>query len=257
MLLQMAQAAEAEPGHRCLIEPKMVVKLGSQATGVLDTVLVDRGDRVRAGSIVATLDSTIEARNAAIAHLRARNDTEVRLAEVAAQFEDTRHSRRSELWKNKNVSDEVYEKAELDARMRRLDLERAKIALELARLDADRAQALLDLRTIRSPVDGVVIARKMSPGEFVRDESQIMEIAQIDPLHVNVFLPVQMFNRIRIGMVGIVRPEAAFGQHRSKVTMKDSVVDAASSTFLVRLELPNARGDIPSGVHCDVIFADD
>ena len=258
MLPLATRAADASPNHGCLIEPKMVVKLGSQATGVLDRVLVDRGDPVKSGTVVATLDSTIEARNAAIAHVRAKNDTEVRLAEEAAIFSDSTFHRRSTLWKGKHVSDETFEKSEMDARMRKLEVERAKVALELAKLDADRAQALLNVRTIKSPIDGVIVARKMSPGEFVRDESQIVEIAQIDPLFVHVFLPVGMYSRIRVGMPGLVRPEQAVGgEHQSSVTMKDPVVDAASSTFLVRLELANAHGRIPSGIRCEVSFPRD
>src|SRR5262245_59449007 len=255
MLTPIADAEAALPGYGRLVEQNMVVKLGSQATGVLDRVLVDRGDRIRAGTVIATLDSTIETRNAAIAHARAKNDTDVRLAEEAVLLAESSLHRRSELWMGKNIADETYEKAVTEARTRRLEVERAKVALDLARLDADRAQALLDLRTIKSPIDGVIVARKMSPGEFVRDESQIVEIAQIDPLFVHVFLPVDMFSRIRIGMAGVVRPEVAVGgEFRPTVTMKDPVVDAASSTFLVRLELANKNGHIPSGIRCDVSF---
>jgi RND family efflux transporter MFP subunit len=257
-LVFAAGSADADPGYDCFIEPKMVVKLGSQATGVLERVLVDRGDMVKSGGVVATLESTIEAKNADIAHVRAKNDTEVRLAEAAATFDESRFSRRSTLWKSKTIADETMEKSEMDVRMRRLEVERAKVALELARLDAGRMQALLELRTIKSPIDGVIVSRKMSPGEFVRDESQIVEIAQINPLHVNVFLPVGMFNRIQVGMLGIVRPEAPIGgEHRPRVTVKDPVVDAASSTFLVRLELPNAERRIPSGIRCKISFGDE
>ena len=237
------------PDHGCLIEPKMVVKLGSQATGVLDRVLVDRGDPVKSGTVVATLNSTIEARNAAIAHVRAKNDTEVRLAEEAAVFADSTFNRRNTLWKGKHVSDETFEKSEMDARMRRLEVERAKVALELAKLDADRAQALLDVRTIKSPIDGVIVVRKMSPGEFVRDESQIVEIAQIDPLFVHVFLPVGVHSRIRVGMPGLVGPEQAVGgELQSSVKMKDPVSTqlAGSSPCSARVSQrarPNSKRD--------------
>ena len=250
-------AAGGDSTFDCLIEPKANIKLGSQATGILEQVLVDRGDAVKAGAVVAVLESTIETRNAAIAHLRASNDTEVRLAQEAATFEGGRFDRRSTLWKTKTISEETLQKADTDARMRNIEVERARFALELARLEAGRVQALLDLRTIRSPVNGVIIGRKMSPGEFVRDESQIMEIAQIDPLHVHAFLPVAMFDRIRVGMAGVVRAEKAIGgEYRSSVTVKDPVVNGASGTFLVRLELANAQGRIPSGIRCQVSFGD-
>jgi membrane fusion protein (multidrug efflux system) len=136
-----------------------------------------------------------------------------------------------------------------------LEIDRAKHAREQARLEAARAQALLDIRTVKSPVDGIVTARKMSPGEFVRDESQIMEIAVIHPLYVHAFLPTAAFRRVRIGTIGrIVLEDDIGGIYEAPITVKDPVIDAASSTFLTRLELANPDYSIPSGARCRVSF---
>ena len=159
------------------------------------------------------------------------------------------------MWNSKTVSEENFEKARSDAKLRTLEIDRAKYAREQARLEAARAQALLDIRTIKSPVDGIVTARKMSPGEFVRDESQIMEIAVIDPLYVHAFLPAAAFRRVRIGTIGRVLLEDAIGgTYQAPITVKDPVIDAASSTFLTRLHLANPDYIIPSGVRCRVQF---
>jgi len=248
-------AAAAGESHECLIEPKLITRIGSQAFGVLQRVTVDRGDVVKAGDTIAELDSTIEAHNLAIARLRAENDSEVRLAAEAAALAATQFGRRNELWKGKNVSDEVYEKAKSEALTRKLELERAKYAFEQAGLEAKRAASLLQQRTIGSPIDGVVTLRKMSPGEYVRDDSQIVEIAQVDPLYVHSFLPVRMFNQVRHGTAATVIPEeASGGRYESIVMMKDPVVDSASSTFLVRIQLQNPDRLIPSGIRCQVTF---
>ena len=163
-------------------------------------MLVDRGDRVQSGQTVAMLESSVEAHNVSVARWRADNEVEIQIAEEAAALENSRFNRRRALWKSKTVSEENFEKARSDAKLRTLEIDRAKYAREQARLEAARAQALLDIRTIKSPVDGIVTARKMSPGEFVRDESQIMEIAVIDPQRVCV-LPAAAFRRVRIGTI--------------------------------------------------------
>jgi membrane fusion protein (multidrug efflux system) len=254
-MLFLLGPCRAEQAYECLIEPKIVTKIGSQAFGVLQRIAVDRGDFVKTGDTIAELESAIETHNVAIARLRAENDAEVRLAEEAATLFGSQFSRRSELWKGRNVSDEVFEKAKSDALMRKLELERAKYALEQAGLEAKRAQSLLNQRTIKSPIDGIITSRKMSPGEYVRDDSQIVEIAQINPLYVHAWLPVKMFNQIQSGTLATVVPEEAVGgRHNSVVTMKDPVIDAASSTFLVRIELENFYGLIPSGIRCHVTF---
>jgi RND family efflux transporter MFP subunit len=255
VMLFLLGTSRAEQAYECLIEPKMVTKVGSQAFGVLQRVAVDRGDFVKAGDTIAELESAIETHNLAIARLRAENDSEVRLAEEAATLYGSQFSRRNELWKGKHVSDEVFEKAKSDASMRKFELERAKYALEQAGLEAKRAQSLLNQRTIKSPIDGVITSRKMASGEYVRDDSQIVEIAEINPLYVHTFLPVKMFSQIWPGMSATIVPEEAVGgQYNSVVTMKDPVIDAASSTFLVRIELANPSAMIPGGIRCQVRF---
>jgi RND family efflux transporter MFP subunit len=253
--IQSAEDGDPKSSFECMLEPRMVVKLGAQASGILAQVMVDRGDRVRSGQTVATLESTVEAHNVSVARWRADNVVEVQIAEEASALEDSRFNRRSALWTSKTVSEENYEKARSDAKLRSLEVARAKYAREQARLEAARAQALLDLRTIKSPVDGIVTARRMSPGEFVRDESQIMEIAVIDPLYVHAFLPAAAFRRVSIGAVGrVVLEDAIGGTYKAPITVKDPVIDAASSTFLTRLQLANPDYAIPSGVRCRVRF---
>ena len=201
------------------------------------------------------LESSVEAHKVSVARRRAENDVEILLAEEASAVENSRFNRRNALWNTKTVSEENFEKARSDAKLRELEIDRAKYARELATLEAARAQALLDIRTIKSPVDGIVTVRKMSPGEFVRDESQIMEIAVIDPLYVHAFLPTAAFRRVKIGTIGrVVLEDDIGGTYEAPITVKDPVIDAASSTFLTRLELANPNYNIPSGARCKVSF---
>jgi membrane fusion protein (multidrug efflux system) len=82
-----------------------------------------------------------------------------------------------------------------------------------------------------------------------------MKLAQIDPLRVEVFAPVELFGKIAIGMQAEVRPEEAMGGvHTATVTVVDRLIDAASATFGVRLELPNPELAVPAGLRCRVRF---
>jgi membrane fusion protein, multidrug efflux system len=82
-----------------------------------------------------------------------------------------------------------------------------------------------------------------------------MKLAQIDPLNVEVILPVTLFPSIKVGMRAMVVPEAPVGgQHFAEIKIVDSVIDAASGTFGVRLELPNPNNRLPAGLKCKVIL---
>jgi multidrug efflux pump subunit AcrA (membrane-fusion protein) len=71
---------------------------------------------------------------------------------------------------------------------------------------------------------------------------------------VEVVIPATQFGRISSGVSAIVRPEAPGGAYRATVTTVDSIIDAASGTFGVRLELPNPGLRIPAGAKCKVAF---
>ena len=80
-----------------------------------------------------------------------------------------------------------------------------------------------------------------------------MKLAQLDPLRVEVFVPISMLGRIRVGMQAEVMPEEPVkGTFKARVIVVDRVADAASGTFGVRLELPNPGYRLPAGLKCKV-----
>jgi len=185
----------------CLIEPFIVVTIRSQEIGLLESVMVDRGDLVKTGQVLARLDSSLEGATNAVSHARAKLTNQ-----------------------------------------------------KLANLELRRASAELERRTIKSPLTGVVLERSLHPGEFAKQDP-ILKLAQLDPLRVEVFVPVSLFGKISPGLMATVKPEPPLtGNYKAKVTVVDRVIDAASGTFGVRLELPNPDYTLPAGLKCRVEF---
>ena len=123
----------------------------------------------------------------------------------------------------------------------------------LADLELQRTSAEVERRTIRSPINGVVVERFMSPGEFPKQE-RIFKLAQINPLRVEAYAPVSLLGKITAGTDVQLRPEAPVGGvYKAKVTVVDRVVDAASGTFGIRMELPNPDLRVPAGLKCTVV----
>jgi multidrug efflux pump subunit AcrA (membrane-fusion protein) len=129
----------------------------------------------------------------------------------------------------------------------------------LAGLELERANVALSRNVIRSPINGVVVERFLSTGEFVsgqfKNDSPIVKIAQIDPLRVEVLAPASMRDKVSVGMPAKLRLEApANSSHEVRVSMVDRVVDAASGTFRIRLTLPNPNHRILAGSKCKIQF---
>jgi multidrug efflux pump subunit AcrA (membrane-fusion protein) len=94
----------------------------------------------------------------------------------------------------------------------------------------------------------------MHPGEFPKQE-RILKLAQIDPLRVEAYAPVSLLGKVTVGMQAQIKPEdPVSGTYTAKVTVVDRVVDAASGTFGVRLELPNPDFRLSAGLKCTVRF---
>jgi multidrug efflux pump subunit AcrA (membrane-fusion protein) len=131
----------------------------------------------------------------------------------------------------------------------------AELDQDTARLELKNARTLLERRTIRSPVDGVVTELTLHPGEFAHKQSPVMTIAEINPLNVEVYVPITKYGTIEPGMFGEVVPEDPVGgKYLAEAKIVDRVFDTASSTFGVRLALPNPNFALPAGLKCRVHF---
>ena len=246
---------DAAADFACLIQPRMVLKLGSQVQGLIREMQVDRGATVKQGQVVAKLESEVEEAELNIAKARAANDSTIQSDRAKLEFQRHKDARSRELRKTESMTISTAEEAQTAAKVAQNELQEALTNQQLLQLEVTRVDELLKLRTIRSPIDGVVTERSLGPGEYVgSDQTHLLTIAQIDPLYVEVYVPVSQFGKIRVGMEGEVFPEIG-GSRIAHVTVVDRVFDAASGTIGVRLELPNPGNEIPAGLSCRVRFS--
>jgi RND family efflux transporter MFP subunit len=256
-----AQAADAPippVGDRtfdCVIEARQMVKLASSALGVVAALNVDRGDIVHTGQLLGKLDDTVETANLALAKAKAVNDYEIIGHRARLEWLRKKLARAQELSTGNIVSKNTRDEDESDVRVEEQQLRVSELQQAVARLDAQQAEATLRLRSFISPVDGVVVERLLSVGEYRNDQSPILTLAQIDPLRVEVFVPTIFYGQIGVDSVGLVQPEQPIGgSHPASVTVVDKVMDAASGTFGVRLSLPNPDLALPAGLKCKIRF---
>ena len=251
-IFQTAGAAEFDG----VIEPYMVVKVGSGVYGILETVEADRGDFVKKGQVLATLQSGVEKSTMEAARARAEMEAGIKAKQANLDFYARKKQMNEELFKKQVLPFSQMDEVETNRILADMQLQEALENKRLAELEYKRSVEVVNRLTIRSPINGVVVERNLSPGEYIENQS-VLKLAQIHPLNVEVILPVIFFPSIKIGMKAKVIPEAPIGgQYMAEVKIVDRVIDAASGTVGVRLELPNPNYRLPAGLKCKVIFPD-
>lgn len=253
LLTCAANAAEFD----CLIEARQQVEIRSPVEAVIESVQVQRGDLVKKGQVIATLESGPERAGLELSRSRATMQGELRAAEARVDLAQKKMLRAEELYKQNFVSVNARDEAEAEFRFSTEQLRQAKENQKLAELELQRSTEVLAMRTIKSPFSGVVVEVLQKPGEFSSTnlKDPIVRLAEVDPLHVEVILPVALYGKIKVGAHAQVLPEQPVGgRYSATVKIVDRVIDAASGTFGVRLELPNRNREIPAGARCRIRF---
>jgi len=242
----------------CVIEPRRVLEIRSPIEGLIDRVNVDRGDLVRPGQELAVLDTSVERVQAAIAKRKAEMEGAVKSGESRVELTTAKSARMEQLFKDKFISGQARDEALTEKRLAESELLDARDNRQLADLEHKRQLEIIRLKTIRSPINGVVVERILNPGELAEagvGRKPIFKLAEIDVLHVEVLLPVEAYGKVTRGMeVDIVPEIPANARYRATVKVIDRLLDTASATFGVRLELANKQHLLPAGIRCKASF---
>ena len=128
----------------------------------------------------------------------------------------------------KYLSTQAREEASTEQRLAQAELLDAQDNRKLAQLELARQLEVIRLKTITSPLDGVVVERLLHPGEFAEagvGRKPILKLAEIDTLHVEVLLPVEAYGQVKAGMEVEVSPEIPPGAHyKARVRVIDRLV---------------------------------
>lgn len=187
----------------------------ARASGIIEELLVDRGDRVKFGEPLIVLETDIRKGELRIA------EQQLRLAQ--AEFERSRSLHEQQI-----VSAQEALKLEIER--------------DLAASEVELARAQLERCTVRAPFDGIVIERRAVVGlRVVEDDSiELLRIAANDPLRAKVHLPERLLDAATVGNTAeIVTDSAPPRIVAGRVIFVSPAVDPASGTALVIVEAAN------------------
>ena len=184
----------------------------------------------------------------------------IQAAESKVQLSESKHSRAQELFRQSFVAAQATEDALNEKQLALAELQDARDNRKLAEIEYRRQLALIRLKTIRSPINGVVMERILNVGELAEagvGRKPVLRLAEIETLYVEALLPAELYRQMKTGMVAQVTPATPDAKvERATVAIIDRVLDAGSGTFGVRLELPNKDARLLAGGRCKVAFAD-
>ena len=255
--LVLSPCVAAATGFECLLEPWQVVEVRSSVDGMIASIAVQRGDAIRRGQPLVTLQSDVEKLAVEAARYRVRMDGQVSAARNRIDYATKKLARLTDLQKDNFMSAQARDEAEAEKRLAESELQAATEARELARLEHLRLQEAMSLRTLTAPFNGVVVDRMLNPGDLAESGSgrkAVLKVAQIDPLRADVALPAALFGQVKAGAKVSLAATVGGGRFPATVRSVDRVIDAASSTFVARLEVPNASGQVPTGSRCEAVI---
>jgi len=248
-----AQSSTAGAGSlACLILPERVADLGNQVAGVVDTIEVERGDLVKKGQVVARMRAEVERASTVVARSRADSEADLRGAIAARDLAQLKLDRAKTLAQQSFVSAQAVEQADSEFRVAAEKVSLAREQLGTSQREVMMSQAQLSQRVLKAPFDGIVVERYANPGERYEDKP-MLKIASITQLRVEVVASTALFGSLQLGQELTVQPDLPGTAPRTaRIAQIDRVLDPASNTFRVRLDLPNADSSLPAGLRCKI-----
>lgn len=194
----------------------------AKVAGEVVEILVEEGDRVEEGQLLARLDGD-------------RLKLEMERAQANLSKLEQEYNRSLQLFERGLVSSGAFE----------------DLKYELAALGAIHRLAQLEYSytRIRAPIAGVVAQRYVRVGNTIAVNEPVFQVTELDPLIAYIHIPEREFRRLTPGQPAELTLDAIPGQaFRANVQRISPVVDPATGTFKVTMEVPEQGGRLKPGM---------
>ncbi len=210
-----------------LEEATVIAKVG----GEIREILVEEGDEVRAGQVLARLDGD-------------------RLRLTKSQAEANLQKLQRDYQRNLDLKDRsLISAGDFD-----------KIQYEMDALEASFKLASLELSytEIRAPINGIVAQRLVKTGNTIEMNSALFEITSLDPLVTYLHVPEREYRRMSSGMPAALQIDALGGDRfEASIARISPVVDPSTGTFKITIEVSDASRRLKPGMFARIAIVSD
>jgi RND family efflux transporter MFP subunit len=233
----------------------------ARVNGYVAKWLVDIGDHVKKGQVLATIETPdLDAELAAAKAQLKASQAQVGARKAEADFSRTTNER----WRDSPkgvVSEQEREskKADYESSEARLYAADAQVALDKSRVD--QYGALTQFKQVIAPFDGTITERKIDVGNLVTAGSAstttpLYRMSQTDPLRIFVNVPQSASGELmNAGVPAEIRASGAVGSVFSgKIARSAESINAEARTMRVEVDMPNADHRVMPGMYVNVAF---
>lgn len=204
------------------VEAEEETEVVAKVRGVIEKIMAEEGESVKAGDILAKLDDEKIA---------------VQLAQAKANLRklESNFERNKDLHKKKLISTEVFQQA-------KYEYEHQKAAYDLAELD-------LKYTSIRTPISGVVAERLIKVGNMILPNQAVFRVSGLNPLIAVLHVPERQLGKLRIGQNAVLSVDAIEKKiFTGSIKRISPVVDAGTGTVKITVETHDPSGRLRPGM---------
>lgn len=220
-----------------VVQAEMNTTISAQTAGKITKIHFDVNDFVRKNEIVVEIDNEQQASSLKQA-MAALKEAQVRRQEAQEEY-----ARVEKVYRDKVVSKSAFDKASAA-------LKTAKARVESAKATADKAKQQFDYTLVRAPFSGILIDRKVEPGETVNVGTQLVTGVSLEKLRVLTHVPQSILKAVRHLHTAIVVTE------ESEIISNDMTffpfADPQSHSFALRIRLPDTYNELLPGMNVKV-----
>jgi RND family efflux transporter MFP subunit len=239
----------------------LMAAIYGRTNGYLKRRLVDIGDHVKAGQLLAEIaspevDAQLEQSKATLLQSKA-NLVKLQADEVFARAEEGRYR---PLLSRGAATQEAYDQKLAIWKMDLAAISAMEATIKMNEADIQRLTALQSFETLTAPFAGVVTTRNVDPGDLITadnpsTERLLFRVAQIDPLRVFVDVPQVFSTDVQVGQTAVLyRREDPSKQYTGKMTRTAYALDPNSRTLRTEIDVPNPQGALLPGMCLQVKF---
>ena len=234
---------------KAFTEPYRSIEIAASETGTISKLAVKEGDKIKAGSLLASLNEEVLAASLAVAKESTESAGALKSAMAELQMQQDRSSKLIGLFQRRHASQTELDRAQSQLEIASAKVESVQDDIRIKKLEMRRIEAQLEQRRVRTPIDGVVTEIFKDEGEFVSpSDPRVMTVVQLDPLRVVFSVPQEETKRLKVDEVV---PVIIDGQEvDGKVEFVSPTGDAQSGTSRVKIRINNSDLDLASGQAC-------